>query len=144
MSPPCRRSTHRLPPRSTAQSGFTLNLGLCTNLQHISFIVVCDQEKNLITQSLSELLSSLREHQLSSVRFVPKPDYPFPGLDPRELMAWEHLDHILYKLGGQALARGEILTFTFQSPPFTANTKGTLVELLPRFDQIGICVWTAV
>jgi hypothetical protein len=125
-------------------SGFTLDLGHCTNLQHITFIIFCGQDNNSVTQPLSDLLLTLREHQLSTIRMD-----PFPGLDAQERdllepKTWEHLDQILYKLGGQAQARGRILTFTFQSASLPVAPKDTVAKLLPRFNQIGICEGIAV
>ena len=85
---------------------------------------------------LSGLLSTLREHRVSNIRLValsPSPDPRGCGLPVLE--AWECLDQILYKLGGQAQGRGE--TLTFQS--VSVATKEHLGELLPRFNRIGIC-----
>jgi len=86
------------------------------------------------------LLSTLREHRLSNVRLVLTS--PSPGSDPQErdpptLEAWERLDQVLYKLGGQALGRGE--TLTFQIASVVTSTKEALADLMPRFNQIGIC-----
>ena len=53
------------------------------------------------------------------------------------LEAWERLDQVLYKLGCQAQGRGETLTFKIAS--VVASTRQALVDLLPRFNRIGIC-----
>jgi len=50
--------------------------------------------------------------------------------------SWGRLDQVLYKLGGQAQGRGEILTFQIAS--VVALTKQTLAGLLPRFSETGI------
>lgn len=50
---------------------------------------------------------------------------------------WGCLDQVLYRLGGQALGRGE--TLTFQIVSVTASTNEAPVDLMPRFNQIGIC-----
>lgn len=115
MNPSCHRPAHRLSFLSTAKSGFTLDLRRCTNLQHITFIAICCQDKNTATRSLSELLLNLREHQLLSIRMVPFLCFDAQERDLLELKAWECLDRILYRPGGQARARGGILTFTLQS-----------------------------
>ena len=55
-------------------------------------------------------------------------------LDPE---AWERLDQILYKLGGQAQGRGDALTFRCVS--VVAPTGKALAGLLPQFNRIGAC-----
>lgn len=139
MNPSCHRLASCLSFRSSAKSGFTLDLGHCTNLQHITFIAIRGQDKNTATQPLSELLLTLRVHQLLSIRMVPFPSLDAQEHDLPELKAWGYLDQILYNLGGQAQARGGILTFTFQSASLAVAPKETLAKLLPRFNQIGIC-----
>ena len=51
--------------------GFTLDLGHCIGLRHVTFIAIYDQDKNTVTLPLSELLSTLREHQLSTYGWSP-------------------------------------------------------------------------
>lgn len=53
--------------------------------------------------------------------------------------AWEGLDQILRKLGVQAQGRGETLVFTSNRDSSVAETEESLVELLPQFNQIGVC-----
>jgi len=126
------------PSFTIIKSDFTLDVGLCTKLRQITFCIVHGQGKNAVTP-LSGLLSTLRAHRLSNVLMISgRPSSPDPDpqeCDPLVLEAWERLDQILYKLGGQAQARGETLTFQSAS----VVTKETLAELLPRFNQIGIC-----
>lgn len=138
------RPAYRPAFQSAAKKNFTLDLELCINLRHIIFYVLCDQDENTLTWPISELLLTLQEHMLLSIRLTAKSQPPSlrPDLgeqNPPEMRAWERLDRILYKLGAQAQGRGEILTFTLASDSLIAATRESFVKLLPQFNQIGIC-----
>lgn len=110
----------------------------------MTFVVLYKRDESPPIRPISELLLTLRQHQLSSIRLTAPSQSPFLRLEllecnPPEMRAWERLDQILHKLGVQAEGRGEILTFTFNSGLLVATARDSLADLLPRFNRVGIC-----